>query len=88
VGLLETSTLVTWEVLSYPTFNEQLQAYCDWAESITVAVDPKPKEWLELQTYFLKGKSHPQSLQAEIQRLKTEGYKLEFYSRTSKIPYF
>ena len=49
VSLWQTPTSVTENILSYLTFEEQLQAYCEWAESLEVPV--KPENWIELEIY-------------------------------------
>jgi len=69
LGLWQTPSTVTWEVLKYPTFEKQLEAYCEWADSICETIG-----------YRSVYKSHTQELQEEIQRLRAEEYKFIFCS--------
>lgn len=55
VDLWQTPTYFTFEVLALPSFKDQLEAYCKWADDKGKSFPDLP-EWEELYDYEVKGK--------------------------------
>jgi hypothetical protein len=74
ISLWQTPTLVTSNILSCPTFEEQLQTYCKWAESLDVPA--KPEMWIEAEIYDteIRPKECYMSFDLENEKLKAVGF--------------
>jgi hypothetical protein len=71
VSLWQTPSAVTWDVLNYPTFEQQLEAYCKWAESVT-KVDPI--YLLEIYDTETRPKESYMNFDLENERARASGY--------------
>lgn len=55
IGLMQTPTSVTYEILEFKTFEEQLEAYCKWADKRESQYEPDGT-WIEIYDSEVKSK--------------------------------
>ena len=81
ISLLQTPSEITYKILEFPTFEEQLDAYCKWSEQREAEwrKDEEYGDWMEIYDSEIRSKESYLTFDIDIERHTALGYSSDFY---------
>lgn len=81
IDLLQTPSEITYKILEFPTFEEQLDAYCQWSEQREAewTKDEEYQNWMEIYDSEIRSKESYMTFDIDIERCKASGYSSDVY---------
>lgn len=82
IDLIQTPSEITYKILEFPTFEEQLDAYCRWSEQQEAEWtedEPEPDDWMEIYDSEIRSKESYMTFDIDIERRIASGYSSDVY---------
>ena len=82
IDLLQTPSEITYKILEFPTFEEQLDAYCKWSEQREAEWtrdEYYPDDWWEIYDSEIRSKESYMTFDIDIEKCIASGYSSDHY---------